>query len=91
MRKAVSALKALVRDYVEDRTAFWAFHNSFIEDYVRLPERALKGSERKTWDQIYQLVLVSAPDPVSPEDQARGIIGAAGLKTRLGALPLRQR
>jgi len=91
MRKEGEALKALVRDYVEDRIAFWPFHNSFIEDYVRLPARALEESERKTWDQIYQLVLLSAPDPVAPEDRTRGIIGAAGLKTRLGALPLLQR
>jgi hypothetical protein len=91
MGKDVEVLKDLVRDYVEDRIAFWPFHNSFIEVYVRLPERALKESERKAWDQVYKMVLVSAPDPVTPEDQTRGIIGAVGLKSRLGALPLLRR
>ena len=83
MKKEDAALKTLIREYVEGRVPFWAFHNSFIEGFVRLSDRA-RG--RAHLNQAYQLVLVSAPDPVSPTDQASGVIGAGVLKARLAEL-----
>ena len=84
MKKEAAILKTMIRDYAEGRIPFWTFHNSFIEEFVRLSERA-KGWEPLS--QAYRLVLVSSPDPVSPTDQASGVIGEAALKARLTALP----
>jgi hypothetical protein len=81
--KESAALKTMIRDYAEGRVPFWTFHNSFIEGFVRLSERA------RGWDQLnqaYRLVLVSAPDPVAPADQAAGVIGEAALMARLTEL-----
>jgi hypothetical protein len=83
MKRESAALEALVRDYAKGQVPFWTFHNSFIEGFVRLSERA-RGWEEL--NQAYRLVLVSAPDPVAPGDQASGVIGAAALKARLTAL-----
>ena len=80
MKKEAAILKTMIRDYVEGRIPLWTFHNSFIEGFVRRSERA------KKWEQLnqaYRLVLVSAPDPVAPTDQASGMIGEAALKARL--------
>jgi len=83
MKKEVATLKTMIRDYAEGRVPFWTFHNSFIEGFVRLPDRTT-GWEQL--NQAYRLVLVSAPDPVSPGDQAAGVIGDAALKARLTEL-----
>ena len=83
MKKESAALKALARDYVDGRIPFWTFHNTFIEGFVRLSERA-KGWEQL--NQAYQIVLVSAPDPVATTDQAAGVIGETTLKARLAVL-----
>lgn len=83
MKTESATLTTLVRDYVNGQVPFWTFHNSFIEGFVRLPERT-RGWEPLS--QAYRLVLVSAPDPVAPADRASGVIGDAELKVRLAAL-----
>lgn len=87
MPSDVAVLKQLIRDYVEGRIPFMTFHNSFIERFVRLPDSALDEDDRWQWNRAYELVLSSTPDPVTPQDQAGGLIGEDGLKARLGALP----
>jgi hypothetical protein len=37
---------------------------------------------------LYELVFMSAPDPVCPDDRAAGLIGAAELRSRLRELRL---
>jgi hypothetical protein len=81
--KESAALKTMIRDYAQGRVPFWTFHNSFIEGFVRLSEQA-RGWEQL--NQAYRLVLVSAPDPVAPADQASGVIGEAALMARLTEL-----
>ncbi|MEP7325011.1 MAG: hypothetical protein ABI836_03605 [Gemmatimonadota bacterium] len=88
MKDATSELTILVRDYAQGRLPFWAFHHSFIEGFVRLPERAMGWAR---WNRVYQLVLISAPDPVSEADQASGVIGESTLKARLAELTVGHR
>ncbi|HEV8124851.1 MAG TPA: hypothetical protein VGP80_11435 [Gemmatimonadales bacterium] len=83
MKNESATLEALIRAYAKGQVPFWTFHNSFIEGFVRLPER---DSGWEQLNQAYRLVLVSAPDPVAPADQASGMIGESALRARLTAL-----
>ena len=78
-----AGLKRLIEDFVAGKIPFWSFHNAFIEGYVRLPGKNQRGQ----WSRAYQLVTISAPDPVSALDQARGVIGEEALRIRLAAPP----
>ena len=76
-------LRRLVRAFIEEREDFWEFHEGFLNCWTRLPPESLSAARRAGWNEIYAWVLTSIPDPVSPEDAARGVIGAAELRTRL--------
>jgi hypothetical protein len=88
MNRHVTTLRRLVRDFLGDRESFWAFHEAYLTAWTHLPPNALRDAERTEWNEIYALVLTAIPDPVSPEDGARGVIGERELRERLRRHPL---
>jgi len=52
------------------------------------PEDELSSADRMRYQAVYELVYMSAPDPVCPEDRAAGLMGAAELRSRLRELRL---
>jgi len=81
-------LGGLVRDFLGGRASFRAFHEAYIARWTRLPPKALRPEERSEWNEIYGWILSGVPDPVTPEDSARGVIGEAELRERLRRHPL---
>ena len=81
-------LRRLARDFLAERDAFWSFHEEFIARWTHLPRDALGEAEREGWTEIYSWILTAIPDPVSPEDGARGVIGESELRERLRRHPL---
>jgi len=87
LRPEIKALKTLIQSYLKGQIPFWAFHHSFIEGFVRLPEAAARTTGWGKWQKAYGLVSMAAPDPVTADNRAIGIIGEAQLKQRLQDLP----
>ena len=81
-------LRRLVRDFLGDRESFWAFHEEYLAVWTHLPPGGLGPEERAAWNEGYSWILTAIPDPVSPEDSARGVIGEAELRERLQRHPL---
>lgn len=81
-------LRRLVRDFLGDRESFWAFHEEYLAIWTHLPPGAFREEEREGWNEIYSWVLTAIPDPVSPEDGARGVISETELRERLQRHPL---
>jgi hypothetical protein len=81
-------LRRLVRDFLGDRESFWAFHEGFLARWTHLPGDALREEERIGWNEVYAWILTAIPDPVSPEDRVRGVIGEGELRERLRRHPL---
>ena len=83
MSRHGNELRRLVRDFLGDRESFWAFHEECLAIWTHLPPDAFRDAERGGWNEIYSWILTAIPDPVSPEDAARGVIGEAELRERL--------
>jgi hypothetical protein len=81
-------LRRLVRDFLGDRESFWAFHEEYLTRWTHLPPAAIAEPDRTGWNEIYGWILTAIPDPVTPEDSARGVIGEAELRERLERHPL---
>ncbi len=88
MNRCDKEFRRLVRAFVGEQDSFWGFHEEFLTRWTRLPPDALSERERQGWNEIYSWILTSIPDPVSVEDGARGVIGAAELRDRLRHHPL---
>jgi hypothetical protein len=88
MNRHHKELHRLARAFVGEQESFWEFHEEFLTRWTRLPPDALAPPVREGWNQIYAWILTSIPDPVSPEDGARGVIGEAELRNRLRRHPL---
>lgn len=88
MSRHGKALRRLVRDFLGDRESFWAFHEEYLAVWTHLPPEAFRPEERGPWNEIYSWVLTAIPDPVSPEDSARGVVGESELRERLQRHPL---
>ena len=87
MNRYVKEFRRLVAAFLEGKESFWGFHEAFLARWVHLPKDALPPDEREVWNEIYAWILTSIPDPVSVEDGARGVIGAAELRERLRRHP----
>ncbi len=85
MNRHRKELRQLSRDFRAGRTSFWDFHEGFLDRWTRLPADALKPQDRAAWNEVYAWILSAIPDPVSPEDRARGVIGEAELRERMQA------
>ena len=83
MNRHARELHRLARSFVTERESFRGFHEEFLTCWTRLPPAALSEKERKEWNEVYSWVLTSIPDPVSPEDGARGVIGETELRNRI--------
>lgn len=81
-------LRQLTREFLAGRNSFWNFHEAFLACWTRLPADALKPQDRAAWNEVYGWILSAIPDPVSPEDRARGVIGEIELVERMRANPL---
>ena len=83
MGSSLNDLRLLLDDFV-DGAPFWPFWNAFmdhLEDFE--PERALSPAGQRAYDELYDLVYMGAPDPVSAADRADGVIGERELRERL--------
>ena len=81
-------LRDITRGFLTGRDSFWDFHEAFLDRWARLPADALKPQDRVAWNEVYGWILSSIPDPVSPEDRARGVIGETELRERMRVHPL---
>jgi hypothetical protein len=88
MNRHRTALRDLAREFLTRRDSFWDFHEAFLDRWTRLPPDALKPQDRAAWNEIYGWILIAIPDPVSPADRARGVVGEAELRERMLAHPL---
>lgn len=88
MSRQGKELARLVRRFLSEKESFWEFHESFLDRWTRLSPEARTGTDREGWNEIYGWILSSVPDPVPAEDGARGVIGEAELRQRLGRHPL---
>jgi hypothetical protein len=48
--------------------------------------RELSATDQARYQTLHDLVYMGAPDPVCPDDEAGGLVGAAELRDRLRAL-----
>lgn len=88
MTSTLADLRLLLDDFVAG-APLWPFWNAFMEHMERFePERALSPAGQRTYDELYELVYASVPDPVSAADRADGIIGEAELRERVGRILL---
>ena len=83
-----TGLRQLTGEFLNRRASFWDFHEAFLDRWTRLPPDALKPQDRAAWNEIYSWILTAIPDPVSPADRARGVIGEAEMRERMRAHPL---
>ena len=81
-------LQDLTGAFLAGEQPFWDFHEAFLDRWTRLPADALKPQDREAWNGVYGWILSAIPDPVSPEDRARGVIGEAELRERMRLHPL---
>ena len=88
MNRHRTALRRLTGEFLAGRNSFWSFHEAFLDCWTRLPADALKPQDRAAWNEVYGWVLSAIPDPVLPQDRARGVIGEAELVERMRAHPL---
>lgn len=88
MNRHRNNLRHLTREFLSGRESFWDFHEAFLDCWTRLPADALKPQDREAWNEVYGWILSAIPDPVSPEDRARGVIGESELMERMRAHPL---
>jgi hypothetical protein len=80
--KGLAALQQLIRDYVEGKIPFRIFHNSFIEQFVRVPDSSFSDRSRGAWHTVYEMVLVSVPDSPA-ESPIAGVLEDSELKAQL--------
>jgi hypothetical protein len=80
-------LRKLVRDFLAGQGSFWVFHQEYLTRWTQLPPGVFSDAERAAWNEIYSWILTAIPDPVSPQDSARGVIGEAELRERLRRHP----
>jgi hypothetical protein len=83
MNRHDRGLRKLVQEFLDGERSFADFHEVFLSRWTRLPPRALTPAARERWNEVFALVLISIPDPVTREDAARGVIGEAELRRRL--------
>jgi hypothetical protein len=58
---------------------FWPAYNAgYIDD--------IPGTSRQAWDDLYELIYMSAGDQPSPEDKKYGLLDETGLRKHLQAL-----
>src|SRR3954471_18802315 len=81
-------LSRLLDRYLADEIEFWPFHSEFMELALPMFDGALVPFDARlqALDDMYELVYMAAPDPVSAEGQRDGIIGSAELKQRLSGM-----
>jgi hypothetical protein len=80
---SLTQLRRLLDDFY-DGAPFWPFWNAFMDhmDGFR-PDQMLSPVGQATYDTVYDLVYMGAPDPVTPADRANGVIGEGELRARL--------
>ena len=81
-------LSDLLNRYLAGEVEFWTFHAEFMEIVLAVLDRASVPFDIRdqALDDMYELVYMAGPDPVSREEQDDGIIGSTVLKQSLAEL-----
>ena len=83
MASSLRDLRLLLDDFIAG-APFWPFWNSFMEHMEAfVPEDFLSPAGQRTYDEVYELVYMGAPDPVSAAARDDGVVGEGELRERL--------
>jgi hypothetical protein len=90
MNVHAAKLNALIDDFVAGRSNYDEFWSAFMSYWTdEIPDDGLTPSQWAAYEDVYELVHMGADDPVAPQDQAAGLIGASELRRRLQGLRAR--
>ena len=80
MKPSADDLEHIVDEYLAGALSFWDFWGAFMSIWG---DGEFSEEEVDRWDQVYEAVYMSQPDPVDPADRDVGIVGEAELKACL--------